>query len=359
MFHGSYNENDVTFLLKKIDIKETDIKNKELLIQSGKKHYSQMLSYENPPSLEYLNVFYESLELNKDKFAKDLLYMANIINKIKNPVIVSLARAGTPIGVLIKRIISELFDNDIQHYCISIIRDKGLDLNALDFIIKKHPDSEIVFLDGWTGKGVISRELKKSVKSFNNQNNTFISDKLYVLSDISGSADISATNNDYLIPSAVLNSTISGLISRTVTDIDSLKNDDFHGCKFYTHLKEYDLSNWFIDYMMNVIKETKNSTINNTFIKNESNNELRKKSVEFIDFIMKKYDIKNINHIKPGIGETTRVLLRRVPERILVKNIESDQIKHLKILAKEKNCPIDVMADMPYNAVGLIAKIKD
>ncbi len=33
MFHGTYKENDVTFLLKQIDIKETDIKNKELLIQ--------------------------------------------------------------------------------------------------------------------------------------------------------------------------------------------------------------------------------------------------------------------------------------------------------------------------------------
>jgi hypothetical protein len=356
MFHGTYKENDVTFLLKQIDIKETDIKNKELLIQSGKKHYSEMLSFEKAPSKDYLNVFYESLEINKDEFAKDILYMSNIINKKKKPVIVSLARAGTPIGVLIKRTIKDIFNRDINHYSVSIVRDKGLDLNALKYIVKNHQDSEIIFLDGWTGKGVISRELKKSVELFNNQNNTNVSSDLYVLSDISGAADYFSTNNDYLIPSAILNSTISGLVSRTIIDIDNSNNNDFHACKFYDYLLEHDISLWFVDYMMEIIKKLDLKLLNTQL--NNLNNDLKLKSLDFINKTMEKYSIDNINYIKPGIGETTRVLLRRVPERILIKKIDSNQVKHLIVLAKEKNCRIDEIIDMPYNAVGLIAKLK-
>ncbi|MBC7475263.1 MAG: hypothetical protein H7263_13295, partial [Candidatus Sericytochromatia bacterium] len=46
MFHGSYKSDDVTFLLKPINIQETDILSKEKLIQSGSKHYSEMISQE-------------------------------------------------------------------------------------------------------------------------------------------------------------------------------------------------------------------------------------------------------------------------------------------------------------------------
>ena len=36
------------------------------------------------------------------------------------------------------------------------------------------------------------------------------------------------------------------------------------------------------------------------------------------------FNIKNINHIKPGVGdETTRVLLRRVPWKILVNSLNN------------------------------------
>lgn len=356
MFHGTYTAEDVTFLLKQINIQETDISDKEKLIQTGKKHYSQMLSLENPPSDEYISVFHESLELNKIQFAKDVLYLSSVIADKENPVIVSLARAGTPVGVLVKRTLKEIFKVDIPHYSVSIIRDKGLDLNALKFINDNHPDSEIIFLDGWTGKGVISRQLKKSVSEFNQKYNTNISDKLYVLADISGSADFCATNKDYLIPSAIFNSTISGLISRTVTDIEEIGLNDFHGCKFYTDLLEHDISLWFIEHIMDIIINLDLDNINKPDLKNQE--VLKQISENFLNDMMIKYSIDNINHIKPGIGETTRVLLRRVPEKLLIKNKKLKEIKHLLILAQEKGCSIEELADMPYNAVGLIAKVK-
>ena len=48
-----------------------------------------------------------------------------------------------------------------------------------------------------------------------------------------------------------------------------------------------------------------------------------------------------INFIKPGIGETTRVLLRRIPWKILIneKNKNDFQLEGIKRLAKERNAP--------------------
>lgn len=355
MLHGTYKTDDVTFLLKVIDIKETDTLNKEKLIQSGQKHYSQMLSVEKPPSREYLEVFYQAFELNKNRFAKDIVNLALLINKTDNPVIVSLARAGTPIGVLLKRIFRDILGKEINHYSVSIIRDKGLDLNALDYIYKNNPDSNIIFVDGWTGKGVISKQLKKSVKEFNLKNNSNISDLLYVVSDISGMADFSSTDQDYLIPSAVLNSTVSGLISRTITGVEGLDVHDFHGCKFYDFLISSDLSLWFIDEIMNTINNLNIKTLDSYLLSDK--NYLKEKSLAFIKEMMKEFNINNINYIKPGLGETTRVLLRRVPERILVQDINSEEVKHLVVLAKEKNCPIIEFKAMPYKAVGIIATV--
>ena len=42
MFSGSYVAADVQFLLRPISIENTTIEEKERLIQSGKKHYSEM-----------------------------------------------------------------------------------------------------------------------------------------------------------------------------------------------------------------------------------------------------------------------------------------------------------------------------
>ena len=367
MFSGTYNSKDVTFLLKVIEMAETETFNKEKLIQSGQKHYSQMLSIENAPSKEYLEVFYQSLEYNKKRFAQDILNLANYINQNsleklnqtfpEEIIIVSLARAGTPVGVLINRILKEIFNKKVYHYSLSIIRDKGLDLNALTYIYKKHGDSNIFFIDGWTGKGVISKELKNSVNNFNQKYHSNISDSLYVVSDISGTADFSVTHDDYLIPSAVLNSTISGLISRTMTDLDQLKENDFHACKFYSSLSEYDLSLWFIEQIMGIIKNLKAVDIKINLT--DQKEKLKDKSTSFLKDMMLKYSINNINYIKPGIGETTRVLLRRVPDRILVSDINSEDIKHLIVLAKEKGCLVEENINMPYKAVGIIAKVKD
>jgi hypothetical protein len=72
---------------------------------------------------------------------------------------------------------------------------------------------------------------------------------------------------------------------------------------------------------------------------------------------MKKLNISNINFIKPGICETTRVLLRRIPEMILVKNLKDENIKHILKLAKDKGVLIKEMEELPYKTVGIIKEL--
>jgi hypothetical protein len=56
-FTGSYTLDDVQFLLKPVTLSDTPIHIKEALIQSGKKHYSQMLTHESLPPDDYVPLF--------------------------------------------------------------------------------------------------------------------------------------------------------------------------------------------------------------------------------------------------------------------------------------------------------------
>ncbi|MCX7100818.1 MAG: tellurite-like stress resistance cysteine protease StiP, partial [Methylobacter sp.] len=69
-FSGSYTADDVEFLLKPMVIQDTPIHEKEALIQSGKKHYSQLLTHESLPPEHYLPLFYQALALNQKRMAE-------------------------------------------------------------------------------------------------------------------------------------------------------------------------------------------------------------------------------------------------------------------------------------------------
>ena len=359
IFSGSYLKEDVQFLLKPIDIASTALYEKELLIQSGKKHYSEMITKESLPSAAYLALFEQALFQNKQRMAKDLWQLAQKIHYQKKSEIVlcSLARAGTPIGVLLKRILQHYFKRDCVHYSISIIRDKGIDRNALHYILNNHAHAEsLTFIDGWTGKGVINSELQKSISAFNCKYQTQICADLYVLNDIAGVAAHTVSHEDYLIPSSLLNATISGLISRSILNRDYLNETDFHGCFYYAAFEKEDLSVKFIDEIMQTLAENFAAFTQNSDLSINNQAARLKQSQQFIQYLKETYQINNVNLIKPGIGEATRVLLRRLPNLLIVKQLKSPATQHLVLLAKEKNVPIIENRSMPYQATAIITE---
>lgn len=359
---GIYNPQDVTFLLKDLGqlITEQGNEEREWAIQSGS-HYSEMLPIEYEPTQEYVDLFHTSLKETGYRLAKAISIVSEVIFKKqgKKVVLVSLARAGTPIGVLIKRYIRRFHLVDLPHYTISIIRDKGIDRNALIYILQNHPEHEIQFIDGWTGKGAITMELIKSIDVFEKEFSIIpgtICKDLAVLADPGYCANIFGTREDFLIPSACLNSTVSGLMSRTVYREDLITPHDFHGAKYYKELINKDLSNYFVSAVstffetarkeaLALLKENPECGIDN------SPQWIGKKETIKIQI---KYGIKNINYVKPGVGETTRVLLRRIPWKILVKSMDNPDIKHILLLAKDKGVQVEEYQDLSYSCYGLI-----
>ncbi|KMW25005.1 hypothetical protein HMPREF0977_00868 [Clostridium sp. 1_1_41A1FAA] len=358
---STYKKDDVIFLLKDISdmIVEEDNMTREKKIQSGT-HYSEMIPIEYQVSDEYLNLYRTKLKENKEKLAFAIGVMSEKILKRhdENVVLVSLARAGTPIGILAKRYIKQRYNLDLPHYTISIIRDRGIDINAIKYIINKHKDSsKIQFIDGWTGKGTIANELKKACDELEGIFNMKFDSSLAVLADPCGYSNVYGIREDFLIPSACLNSTVSGLVSRTVLRDDLIGKDDFHGAKFYKELKYVDESNNYLDTISACFKN-EYQNIDKT-MKNWTEDIITKVGNCDVKNIKQKYDIEDINFIKPGVGETTRVLLRRIPYKILVDDLNNKKLKHILILAKEKNVEVEEFDFKAYSCCGIIKNMKD
>lgn len=353
---GSYNRDDCIFLLNAVAPEFEDISNKEYLIQTGKKHYSEMISQEDVPSNEYLDLFREFTETYKHRLASEIMYLAQKIVEIKGDdiTIASLARAGTPIGVLVHRAITKFFNKNSAHYSLSIVRDKGIDFNALSHIVyvDERPSSSIVFIDGWTGKGAINKELKSTMSEWNKNNEgAQISDELFVVSDIGCVADYSATIEDYVIPSGILNSVVSGLISRTIINTEN-SDTGFHSCVTYNHLKDYDLTNWFVNEITDCM------SLDDIAVESNTGKAKQKIKIDaYLSSLKEEYGVTDINRIKPSIAEATRALLRRVPDLLLVQDINCPHVKHILLIAKSKNVKIEVRPDMPYNAISLIKDV--
>lgn len=347
---STYSNHDVTLLLKDITgmVEPQPTEVREKLIQSGT-HYCEMLPIEYSPSQKYWEAYETALKNYSSVTAKAVGIVADKIMNEKNNkvVLVSLARAGLPIGILIKRYIKRKYNIDVNHYGISIIRGRGIDKNAMNYILTRHRPEDIQFIDGWIGKGAILRELKKDLEDFPN-----VSPNLAVLADPANMTELCGTHEDILIPSSCLNCTVSGLISRTFLRHDIIGPTDFHGAVYYGELLENDVSELFL------------TAIEEKFVLNQKPEQEEMKlqnGIEEVKKIMSAFNISDINFIKPGIGEATRVLLRRLPWKILIdeKDKNSFMLKHLLKLAKEKNVPVEYYPFKNYKACGIVKNCSD
>lgn len=253
-----------------------------------------------------------------------------------------------------------VYNHDLPHYSISIIRGRGIDENALLFMLQNHSGLDIQFVDGWTGKGAIRNVLIEACNLFEDKYGITLSDDLAVLADPGCCSTTFGTREDFLIPSACLNSTVSGLMSRTVLHKDLIGPNEFHGAKYYKEWLPNDVSNLFVDHISNqfknVIAQAKAEA--DTLIRNPSHNIATWQGMKDIRRIQEEFGIENVDLVKPGIGETTRVLLRRVPWKILVNRLDNPNLKHILLLAKERNVPVEMYPELTYSCCGIIKPLK-
>lgn len=348
---STYHNEDVVILLKDITGRVVPLgtAEREKFIQSGV-YYSEMLPIEYEPSPLYLNAYSYALRTHSERTAWAVASVSQKIVRAKGqaPVLVSLARAGTSIGILIKRYLERKYGAKVSHYTISIIRGKGIDTNAMNYILQRHRPDSIQFVDGWTGKGAIQRELNAALRDYPG-----VSSGLAVLSDPAGTAAISGTRQDFLIAGSCLNSTVSGLLSRTFLRNDLIGENDFHGAMFYSKLQSQDRTYEFIETV------EKHFPLEPVVEENvpDANTE---SGLDEVRRLGREFSIPDINLIKPGIGEATRVLLRRVPWKILVKNLDDTEfLGPLYQLAEEKGVPVEIYPLKNYRACGIIKTLAD
>ncbi|MGK5554356.1 cysteine protease StiP family protein [Actinomadura kijaniata] len=355
---GSYPAEDVTWLLKDLSgvRLEAPAEEREAAVQSGRAHYAESLPIEYQPGPAYLRLFHQALEVSAERVAHAVGLVTELVLRERGPdaVLVSLARAGTPVGVLMRRWARFAHGLDLPHYAVSIVRDRGIDRNALRYLAARHDPARVMFVDGWTGKGAIARELAAALEEHAAEAR-FPGD-LAVLADPGRCTPLHGTRDDFLIPSAALNSTVSGLVSRTVLNDDLIGPGDFHGAKFYRELAGADVSAVFLDAVAAWFPNIADRVAKDASDLHASDRAPDWSGWEAVRRVAAEHGVGDLNKVKPGVGETTRVLLRRVPWKVLARTDVGDDLAHIRLLAAERGVPVvDVPPDaFPYACMGLV-----
>jgi hypothetical protein len=339
---GSYAADDVSWLLTDLSEVELEVptEDREELIQGGR-HYAEMLPVEFQPDAAYTALFHQALAESAPRLAEAVGVVGELLLAEHGgaPVLVSLARAGTPVGILLRRWFAAR-GVDAPHHAVSIVRGRGIDHVAVQWLLDRYSAADLRFVDGWTGKGAIARELAAAATAFPG-----VDPRLAVLADPGSCTDLFGTRDDFLIPSACLNSTVSGLVSRTVLRDDLIGPGMFHGAKHYAELAAVDVSNLFLEAVSAHFGPVTVPDLDRT---------PTWAGWAAVERIAADHGIADINLVKPGVGETTRVLLRRVPWQVLVRPDREADLRHVHVLAAQRGVPVVEAPDLPYSCVGLI-----
>ena len=345
----SYRGEDVTLLLKDITglVQPLATRAREARIQAGV-HYCEMLPAEYEPTAQYIEAYERALACEAGRTAAAVRACADRIlaAKGREVVLVSLARAGLPIGILLRWYLKRQYGIDAPHYGISIIRGRGIDHNAMRYLLARYPAESLQFVDGWIGKGAQQTQLRRETAAYPG-----VSAELAVLSDPAGLTTLCGTHEDFLIPSSCLGCTVSGLISRTFLRGDLIGPDDFHGAAYYGELAGSDRSYAFLHAVAARFDDASDlapSALTHT-------------GCAEAEAVARHFGVSSLNLVKPGIGEATRVLLRRLPWKLLVRAGSADDpaLAHLYQLAREKQVPVEPYPLQNYMACGIIRRLAD
>ncbi|KIX77684.1 phosphoribosyltransferase, partial [Streptomyces sp. MBRL 601] len=350
---SSYEPDDVGWLLQDLSAVrlEAPVEEREEAVQRGGAHYAESLPVEYQPTAEYQELYRDALAGSAARIARAVGTVTELVlaERSPRPVLVSLARAGTPVGVLMRRWARHRHGTELPHYAVSIVRGRGIDANALRWLAAHHDPADVVFVDGWTGKGAITRELADALAGFPG-----FDPEIAVLADPGSCVRTYGTREDFLIPSACLNSTVSGLISRTVLRDDLVGADDYHGAKFYRELSGSDVSRDFVAAVEARFDEVADAVDQQVKEAASADRAPTWEGWAAVERISEEQGIHDVNLVKPGVGETTRVLLRRVPWKILARRGAGADLAHIRLLAEQRGVPVEERDDLPYTCVGLI-----
>jgi hypothetical protein len=145
-------------------------------------------------------------------------------------------------------------------------------------------------------------------------------------------------------------------VSRSILNNKVVGPGDFHACTVLEHLKPHDLSRWFVDTVTELARanRTEADRAPPCRVFQASG---RSAIIRLMALLAEHYGITDKGRIKPGIGEATRALLRRVPKAIVVRDIHGSQVRHLVHLARKRGADVNEDNNLPCEAVALIQEV--
>ncbi|GAA0514811.1 cysteine protease StiP domain-containing protein [Deinococcus depolymerans] len=327
---------DVTVQLDAAHPRLVSIEEKEALIRSGVS-YGELLTPERPPAAAQTDAYHAALSRNGPRTGHLLAALtADLLRTYPHPVLVSLARAGTPVGCAMRRL-ARRWGRDLPHHTLSIIRGSGIDRIALAAVQAAHPGAQLIFVDGWTGKGSIHGALRGSLPAD-------VPPILAVLSDPAGVARHAATHGDLLLPHAALNATVCGLLSRTFVAVPGQR----HAARTEDALRPHDLSGHYLRALDALSAPHGPDTP-------LTPGPRPRQPVQAALRAAAALGVHDPHRVKPGVGEATRVFLRRRPAHLILRGEAHPDIQHLLTLARHADVPVTQQPDLPYLAVATIA----
>lgn len=122
------------------------------------------------------------------------------------PVLVAILRAGVPICGLLAPVLEEHYGEAVPVCAFSLFYGVGWDEAALEAIIADYPGRDLIFVDGWTSGGGVSKQLWNSYAEWRKQGKPYFTGERFpqfaVLCDPRGRATYSAVRADVFVPSA-------------------------------------------------------------------------------------------------------------------------------------------------------------
>jgi hypothetical protein len=271
-----------------------------------------------------------------------------------NIVLASLLRAGTPVGVLIRRWAAWGHGIRLRHYAVSMIRGRGVDPAALRYLAARHDPADVVFVDGWTGRGARTRELVGALDG------TPFTPEPAVLADPARCARTFGTREDLLIPSAHLDATGCGLVSRPVP----VGEGAFHGARCFHELSGADATAAFLDAVTARFEEVRDEAVHEAAELVEADPEDREPDWAAWDAAERIARERGIGPelVRPGVGEAIRVLEQRRPLAVLVSSAlpesaaaEDLGLRQVLALAGQHGVPVERVDGLPVTCAGIVA----
>ncbi|MCD2198185.1 phosphoribosyltransferase domain-containing protein [Actinomycetospora endophytica] len=333
---GSFAPDEVGWLLSDVSQHplETPTAAREAALGRGAIHYSDSLPEERPPSPDYAELVERTLERTAAATAAAVGLLADrlLARHDGAPVLVSLARAGTPVGALVRRWARTVRGVVLPHYAISVVRGRGLDRAALEALTAAHDPASLAFVDGWTGSGGILREVSADLVRHALRTDRALDPTVAVLADPAHVTPLHGTREDLLVPHACLNATVSGLVSRTVARADLIAPGAYHGAKFYAELSGTDRTARFLDAVSAWFPGDPTAPGEGP-VGDE-------RGVRYLAAFARSFGLDGEQRVRAGCGETLRALLRRDPAAVYLAPDAGGELDPVRQLCVERDVPV-------------------